>query len=103
MPDTITTINYEKTNKGHGWIGWDFKNVNKKPNDIILHVNLNDQDSTLQQETIGILGTNLLYAVSIVTTQKILKTLYDNLSRDNIEIDTVRFTGPDQKMLIIGY
>ena len=47
------------------------KNVNKKPNDIILHVNLNDQDSTLQQETIGILGTNLLYVVSIVTTQKI--------------------------------
>ena len=48
----------------------DFKNVNNKPNDIILHVNLNDQDSTLQQETIGILGTNLLY-VAIVTTQKI--------------------------------
>ena len=71
--DTITTINYEKTNKGHGWIGVRFqKNVNNKPNDIILHVNLNDQDSTLQQETIGILGTNLLYAdFSIVMTQKI--------------------------------
>ena len=26
-----------------------------------------------------------------------MKTLYDNLSRDNIEIDTVRFTGPDFK------
>ena len=99
LADTITTINYEKTNKGHGWIGVRFqKNVNKKPNDIILHVNLNDQDSTLQQETIGILGTNLLYASFYCDDPKeILKTLYDNLSRDNIEIDTVRFTGPDFK------
>ena len=61
--DTVSTINYEKTNKGHGWIGVRFqKESNSKPNDIILHVNLHDQDAKIQQETIGILGTNLLYA-----------------------------------------
>ena len=70
--DTITTINYEKTNKGHGWIGVRFqKNVNNKPNDIILHVNLNDQDSTLQQETIGILELIYYSLLSIVMNQEI--------------------------------
>ena len=34
--DTVSTINYEKTNKGHGWVGVRFqKESNSKPNDII--------------------------------------------------------------------
>jgi len=95
--DTITTINYERTNKGHGWIGVRFqKNANEKPNDIILHVNLHDQDSSLQQETIGILGTNLLHASYYCSEPKeVLERLYDNLTRDNLDIDTVKFIGPN--------
>ena len=97
--DTVTTLNYVKTNQGHGWIGVRFqKDSNKKWNEIILHVNLHDQDSKLQQETVGILGTNLLHACFYLTEPKeILKELYDNLSRSNLDIDMVNFFGPDFK------
>ena len=95
--DTVSTINYAKTNQGHGWIGVRFqKNANSKPNDIILHVNLKDQEAKLQQETIGILGVNLLYACFHLSDPKeILKELYHNLSRSNLDIDMVNFFGPD--------
>ena len=97
--DTVTTLNYVKTNQGHGWIGVRFqKDSNKKWNEIIIHVNLHDQDSKLQQETVGILGTNLLHACFYLTEPKeILKELYDNLSRSNLDIDMVNFFGPDFK------
>jgi len=97
--DTVTTLNYVKTNQGHGWIGVRFqKDSNKKWNEIILHVNLHDQDAKLQQETVGILGTNLLHACFYLTEPKeILKELYDNLSRSNLDIDMVNFFGPDFK------
>ena len=97
--DTVTTLNYDKTNQGHGWIGVRFqKDSNKKWNEIIIHVNLHDQDAKLQQETVGILGTNLLHACFYLTEPKeILKELYDNLSRSNLDIDMVNFFGPDFK------
>ena len=97
--DTVTTLNYVKTNQGHGWIGVRFqKDSNKKWNEIIIHVNLHDQDAKLQQETVGILGTNLLHACFYLTDPKeILKELYDNLSRSNLDIDMVNFFGPDFK------
>ena len=97
--DTVSTINYEKTNQGHGWIGVRFqKESNSKPNDIILHVNLHDQDAKIQQETIGILGTNLLHSCFYQSDSKdILKELYDNISRSSIDIDMVHFYGPEFK------
>ncbi len=95
--DTVTTINYKKTSKGHGWIGVRFqKRANSNPNDIILHVNLHDQEAKLQQETIGTIGTNLLHACFYSENPKvIIKELYDNLSRSNIDIDVINFYGPD--------
>ncbi|MGY8987846.1 MAG: TonB-dependent receptor [Flavobacteriales bacterium] len=97
--DTIATVNYDKSIKGHGWIGVRFqRDANEKPNDIIVHVNLHDQDSSLQQETIGVLGTNLLHSCFYENKPKeILKKLYDNLTRDNLNIDMVKFIGPNFK------
>ncbi|MDC0028889.1 TonB-dependent receptor [bacterium] len=95
--DTVTTINYNKTNKGHGWIGLRFQlDPKKKPNDFLIHVRLNDQEAKLQQETIGIIGTNLMYGCFNESDPKIiLSQLFDNLSRDNFEIDMVEVLGPD--------
>ena len=94
--DTIATINYDKTNKGHGWIGLRFqKKDNDTPSDFIIHVDLKDQDAKIQQETIGIIGTNLLHACFTEDDPKqILKSLYDNLQKDQFEISTVRVSGP---------
>ena len=96
--DTVTTIDYQKKKKGHGWIGIRFqKNSNSQPNDFIFHVRLNDQDSKLQQETVGIIGTNLIHACFFnnESAKDILKEIYHNLSRDNVEIDMIEVVGPD--------
>ena len=97
--DTVTTINYDKTKNGHGWIGLRFqKDPNKKPNDFLIHVRLNDQEAKIQQETIGVIGTNLMHACFSEADPKIiLMRLYDNLSRSNFEIDMVEAIGPDFK------
>lgn len=106
--DTVETIDYKKTNKGHGWIGMRFQlDPKKNPNDVIIHVRLHDQDSKTQRETLGILGTNLIHACFFTKDPKeILKKLYDNLTieksqidMDKIEIDMVEIVGPDFKNL----
>ena len=100
--DTMTTINLEKTMQGHGWMGIRFQlDPKKEANNIIIHVRLNDVDAKLQQETIGIIGTNLVYACFFdhEDPKQLLKSLYDNLSRDNIEVDMIKITGPDFKQV----
>ena len=95
--DTVTTINYDRTINGHGWIGLRFQiDPKKAPNDFLIHVRLKDQEAKLQQETIGVIGTNLMYGCFNETDPKeILNQLYDNLSRENFEIDMVEVLGPD--------
>ena len=97
--DTISTINYSKTLKGHGWIGVRFQSDPKeKPSDFIIHIILNDQDAKLQQESIGIIGTNILHACfNEKDPKEILKRAYDNLEKDQFEIDMVEATGPNFK------
>ena len=98
--NTMTTINHKKTIKGHGWMGIRFQlDPKQEPNNVVLHVGLNDLDAKLQQETIGILGTNLVHACffNYSDPKELLKSLYDNLSRDNIEIDMIKITGPNFK------
>jgi len=96
--NTMTTINHEKTIKGHGWIGIRFQlDPKKEANNVILHLRLNDPDAKLQQETIGVVGTNLIHACFFNDNKHndLLKSLYDNLSRDNIEINMIEMSGPE--------
>jgi hypothetical protein len=94
--DTITTANYSKTIQGHGWIGLRFQNSpDEKPSDFIIHVVLHDQDAKLQQETVGIIGTNILHACFTENEPKeILKRVYDSLEKEQFEINMVEVTGP---------
>ena len=94
--DTITTSNYSKTIQGHGWIGLRFQNSPKNPpSDFIIHVILHDQDAKLQQETVGIIGTNLIHACfNENNPREILKRTYDSLEKEQFEINMVEVTGP---------
>ena len=94
--DTITTTNYSKTIQGHGWIGLRFQSSpDEKPSDFIIHVVLHDQDAKLQQETIGIIGTNMLHACFTENEPKeILKRIYDSLEKEQFEINMVEVIGP---------
>lgn len=96
--DTISALNYQKTNSGHGWMGVRFQLTPEGDfNDVVLHVKLLDNDNSLQQQAVGILGVNLIYACFNYheNTNAFLLSLMDDLSKDRIQIDMVRFEGPN--------
>src|ERR1700753_2715596 len=95
--ETVSALNYYKTNEGHGWMGVRFQlEPNGAYNDVIIHVKLLDNDNVLQQNAVGILGVNLLYACFYYHTHPniFLLSLMDNLSTEAIQIDMIRFEGP---------
>lgn len=95
--NTVATIDFDKTNKGHGWVGITFQlKPNEAYNEIILHINFLENDSKLQQETLGNLGVNLVYGAFYYHQNpvKLLNSLYDHIGKDQIEIDTINFSGP---------
>lgn len=95
--DTVAAINYQRTIKGDGWLGLRFQLRPHAPaNDLILHVRLLDQDNRLQQQAVGILGVNMLYACYRYSQdpELLLGSLMDNL-HGRIKIDMVRLKGPD--------
>jgi len=96
--DTVSALNYHKTNEGHGWMGVRFQlEPGGMHNDVIIHVRLLDNDGVLQQNAVGVLGVNLLYACFYYYAHPniFLLSLMDNLSKDALQIDMIRFEGPD--------
>jgi len=96
--DTITALNYHKTNEGHGWMGVRFQlEPNGAYNDVVIHVKLLDNDNVLQQQAVGTLGVNLIYACFCYNTAPtiFLLSLMDNLAKDAFQIDMIRFEGPN--------
>jgi hypothetical protein len=48
--DTISARNYAGTNEPHGWVGLRFQpHPGDQPSDIVLHINMRDPSSALQQ------------------------------------------------------
>ena len=95
--NTVATIDFAKQFKGHGWVGIRFQiEPNEDYNDIILHIRFKETDVRLQQETLGILGVNLIYSAyyKYEDPKKLLRYLYDHLDKDQLEIDTINFSGP---------
>src|SRR6202012_2003920 len=96
--DTVSALNYQKTNDGHGWMGVRFQlEPNGQFNDVVIHIKLLDNDNNLQQQAVGILGVNLIYACFYYheNPNMFLLSLMDNLSKDGIQIDMIRFEGPN--------
>jgi hypothetical protein len=96
--DTVSALNYHKTNEAHGWLGVRFQLEPNGPfNDVVLHVNLKDNDNVLQQQAVGVLGVNLIYACFYYheNPPMFLLSLMDELSKDRIQIDMIRFEGPN--------
>lgn len=95
--NTVATIDFAKKFKGHGWVGIKYQLEPNQPyNEIVLHIRFKENDARLQQETLGTLGTNLIYGAFYKHNQprKLLRYLYDHLDKDQLEIDTINFTGP---------
>jgi hypothetical protein len=95
--NTVATIDFAKQFKGHGWVGIRYQvEPNEDYNEIIIHIRFKENDARLQQETLGVLGVNLIYGAfyKYNDPKKLLRYLYDHLDKDQLEIDTINFSGP---------
>lgn len=96
--NTVATINFAKTFKGHGWLGVRYQTrPDREANEVIVHVRLHEDNPKYQQETIGAMGVNLIYAAYNLFEEpkSFLLSLYDGIDRTAIEVDLINFSGPD--------
>jgi hypothetical protein len=94
--NTVAARNYLGTNECHGWMGVKFQAHPRDENSqIIIHVRMLDRENDLQQEVLGIVGVNLLYAAFFLhhRPELIIESLLDNLTTQRIEIDMIEFSG----------
>jgi hypothetical protein len=95
--NTISARNYGGTNDCHGWVGLRFqRQPGEVPNDVILHINLMDPSNVQQQEAVGILGVNLIYAAyhAHASAEEFLASIFDELELQRVEIDCLEMRGP---------
>jgi hypothetical protein len=94
--NTVAARNFQGTNECHGWMGVKYQT---RPRDedsqIIIHVRMLDDENDLQQETLGIVGVNLLYGAFFLYHKPhlLLESLLDNLTTARVEIDMIEFSG----------
>jgi hypothetical protein len=95
--DTVSARKFAGTNDPHGWVGLRFQlQPGGPPNDVLLHINMRDPSNVLEQEAIGILGVNLIYAAfyELQTEESFLAGLAQDVVKQRIEIDYVDLRGP---------
>jgi hypothetical protein len=95
--DTISARNFSGTNDSHGWLGLRFlRMAGGQPHNVILHVNLRDPSNLPQQEAVGILGVNLIYAAyhNLASPEEFLAGVFEDIGLQRIEIDSVELSGP---------
>jgi hypothetical protein len=96
--DTVSARNFKGTNECHGWMGIRFQTEPGGPtSEIILHVRMWDKENVLQQQALGIVGTNLIYGAFYFRNdpQKFIQSLLDGgVGTGRIEVDMLKFSGP---------
>jgi len=95
--DTVSARNFAGTNDSHGWIGLRFQlQPGGSPQDVMLHINMRDSSNVLQQQAMGILGVNLIYAAFYEgqTKESFLEGLAQDVVAERIELDYVELRGP---------
>jgi hypothetical protein len=96
--DTVAARSLRRHAESQGWMGIRFqKEPRAEANEIIIHVRMLDPRNIQQQEALGIVGVNLIYGAFFLTdnAEALVVSLVDDLAPGRIEIDMIRFTGPD--------
>ena len=94
--DTVVARSYRGGNECHGWMGVKFQaQPGDEPSQIVMHVRMLDEEASLQQEALGIVGVNLLYGAFFEHHEpdKLIESLLDKLTTGRIEIDMIQFRG----------
>src|ERR1043166_8424121 len=95
--NTVAARSYSRHEEAHGWMGVRFQTApHSEPSQITIHVRMLDKENLQEQEALGIIGVNLLYAACCYHTEPetVIASLMDNLSRDRIEVDMIKLSGP---------
>ncbi len=83
--------------EGHGWMGIRFQaEPGADPSEIYIHVRMLDKENFRQQEALGVIGVNLVYATFYLHSQpdRLIRSLLDDLTWERVEVDMIRFAGP---------
>ncbi|HID50328.1 MAG TPA: TonB-dependent receptor [Chromatiales bacterium] len=95
--NTVAARSFTHKTDGHGWLGIRFQTEPRvAPSQIDIHVNLHGKDNVRDQETLGILGVNLIYGALQLHDEPLvlLRSLLDQLYPELAEIDMIEFSGP---------
>ncbi|MDO8540407.1 MAG: TonB-dependent receptor [Opitutaceae bacterium] len=95
--DTVATKGYKGTNEAQGWMGIRFQpDPAGEPSEVVLHVRMWDKENVLQQDALGIAGTNLIYAAFYYRDdpRRFIESLVDHLGANRVEVDMLKFSGP---------
>ncbi len=95
--ETAAMGSHSRKEPGHSWIGVRFQHQPQaRPSEIIIHVRMLEPDNVQKQEALGILGVNLIHGAFYLYHQpnEVVRSLRDDLARENFEIDMIRFAGP---------
>lgn len=94
--DTVAALNFKRSNEAHGWLGVRFQHAPGAPiSDVIIHVRMLDPQNILQQDALGIMGVNLIYASLFLhnSPELFITSLMDHLETSRIEVNFIRFSG----------
>ncbi len=95
--DTVAAKTYNSDRDCHGWMGIRFQHeAGAEPSQILVHVRMLDQTNRDQQESLGILGVNLIHGAftHYDEPETLVDALVDNLVWGRIEVDFIHFEGP---------
>ena len=94
---TVSAKSFNRQNECHAWCGIRIQMYpGAEPSNIKIHVRMLDDNAEAQQQALGVLGVNLIYAAYYYfeDPKKIINSLTDNIKAGRIEIDSIEFLGP---------
>jgi hypothetical protein len=95
--DTVATRSFKHQDDGRGWVGVRFQHrPQSPPSELIIHVTLRDRTTVAQQEALGIVGINVIHGAVFRHDDPVglIGGLMDELSRDRIDVDMIKLSGP---------
>jgi hypothetical protein len=94
---TVAAKRFNQDNECHAWCGVRIQMYpGAEPSDITIHVRMLDDNPEAQQQALGVLGVNLIYAAYYYfeNPKMIIDSLTDHMKAGRIEIDSIEFSGP---------
>ena len=94
---TVAAKSFNRNNECHAWCGVKIQMYpGAAPSEIVLHVRMKDTNAERQQDALGRLGVNFIYAAFYYyeSPKSFIDSLSDNIWHDRIEIESIEFKGP---------